>query len=540
MKKRAQSIERQVLVFTVATCGAVLLTVGGILFYHHLAQTRERLGKSLATTAQIIAANASVSLAFRNESEAADILAALKNDPLVVSAALYDQTGRRFVTYGEAPEIAPPLAGRGLGYDIAQIPVVYRSDNYGQLLIMTDNRSELHRTALTWAVVYLAALIVVGLLAAALAARFRRAVAAPLVELARTAADVAARRDYSVRARAGGTAEIDALASMINTMLAEVGRRDAELARQLTALNKEIRERELAEASLRQNQRELLRLSHAAGMAEVAAGVLHNIGNALNSINVSTELLSTQLHARALASARALRDFFQAPPPKAAPVFSSHPDGADVQAFAGSVSAHIASQLDHAEREFSSLRTGVAHLKDIVARQQTLAKSPRHRETFDIRDAIREALLIDKTEDHLPSGALILDAPEAPPALVYADRNSVVQILINLLANARAAIQTAAPASPRLEVRVGAPHGNHLSITVTDNGVGIAREQLFSIFNYGFTTKAGGHGFGLHNSANTARLLGGSLSVHSQGSGLGATFTLSLPSHPPASSVHDA
>jgi signal transduction histidine kinase len=70
---------------------------------------------------------------------------------------------------------------------------------------------------------------------------------------------------------------------------------------------------------------------------------------------------------------------------------------------------------------------------------------------------------------------------------------------------------------------------DRVKISVMDNGVGISQNNLTRIFNHGFTTKKDGHGFGLHSGALAAREMGGSLNVHSDGSGQGATFTLELP-----------
>ncbi len=536
MPARLPSIRRQVLVFTSTVSLVVLLTTGGVLLYHHIGQTRARLAESLRAVAQMTAANASAALAFRYAADATDVLASLRHDPLIVSAVLYDQQGLPFVSYG-AP--VPPLGPDALSTSETSqlVEVRHNNETYGRLLIITDNRAELRRTALTWAGVYGGAVLLTTLLAYVLSILFQRAVATPLATLARTAEAVTRRSDYTVRAIPGGPAEVAALAEAFNTMLAEIGRRDAELARQLTALDKEMHEREAAEASLRQSTRELLRLSHEAGMAEVATGVLHNIGNALNSINVSAELLADHLRNRAGLTLATLRDFFRAPPPKAAPVFAAHAGGPEVLAFASTLSAHAAEHLAAADQELTGLRTGVAHLKDIVARQQALAKSVRHSEPFDLGEALEEALLLDKTSGHASAAPLRLEFSCEGDARVYADRTAVVQILVNLLANARAAV--AHSSSPAIRVRIGPPSASHLAITITDNGVGIAPDQLISIFSYGFTTKAGGHGFGLHNAANTARLLGGGLRVHSDGPGHGATFTLELPCHPP-SSDHDA
>jgi C4-dicarboxylate-specific signal transduction histidine kinase len=66
-------------------------------------------------------------------------------------------------------------------------------------------------------------------------------------------------------------------------------------------------------------------------------------------------------------------------------------------------------------------------------------------------------------------------------------------------------------------------------LSVRDNGSGIRSENLTKIFHHGFTTKATGHGFGLHSAANAAKAMKGSLSVQSEGPDRGATFTLELP-----------
>ena len=83
------------------------------------------------------------------------------------------------------------------------------------------------------------------------------------------------------------------------------------------------------------------------------------------------------------------------------------------------------------------------------------------------------------------------------------------------------------PAAPRRELRVGGQEG--VRVSVTDNGVGIAPDHLTKIFNHGFTTRQDGNGFGLHNSANHAHMIGGVLTAHSAGPGQGATFDLDLP-----------
>jgi C4-dicarboxylate-specific signal transduction histidine kinase len=117
-----------------------------------------------------------------------------------------------------------------------------------------------------------------------------------------------------------------------------------------------------------------------------------------------------------------------------------------------------------------------------------------------------------------------------PVAMV--DRHKVLQILVNLMRNSKYAIDQQAPAERRLEIQVRRTQAGNAAITVRDNGVGIAPENLTRIFGHGFTTKKDGHGFGLHSGALAAKEMNGSLSVHSDGPGQGAAFTLELPPAP--------
>lgn len=122
---------------------------------------------------------------------------------------------------------------------------------------------------------------------------------------------------------------------------------------------------------------------------------------------------------------------------------------------------------------------------------------------------------------------MVRDCPAEPVELV-ADRHMLIQIITNLLSNARHAVMGGRAPHKRIAVRM------HLSaqravLEIEDNGCGIAAEHVARIFTHGFTTKADGHGFGLHSAACAATDMGGSLSAHSDGPGEGARFTLDLP-----------
>ncbi len=115
-----------------------------------------------------------------------------------------------------------------------------------------------------------------------------------------------------------------------------------------------------------------------------------------------------------------------------------------------------------------------------------------------------------------------------PP--VYAERGKVLQILVNLVSNAKYACDNGSRPEKVITLRVSSGTPGLVHFVVQDNGVGIPAENLTRIFQHGFTTKATGHGFGLHSSALAAREMKGTLTVASDGPGTGATFVLELPS----------
>jgi C4-dicarboxylate-specific signal transduction histidine kinase len=116
--------------------------------------------------------------------------------------------------------------------------------------------------------------------------------------------------------------------------------------------------------------------------------------------------------------------------------------------------------------------------------------------------------------------------------LVTVDKHRVLQILVNLVTNAREAMDENPESDGIVRVTVWTDDEATFTFSVSDSGAGIDTQHLASIFTHGFTTKKQGHGFGLHSSANAARELEGSLSVASAGSGQGATFHLTLLRRP--------
>jgi C4-dicarboxylate-specific signal transduction histidine kinase len=106
--------------------------------------------------------------------------------------------------------------------------------------------------------------------------------------------------------------------------------------------------------------------------------------------------------------------------------------------------------------------------------------------------------------------------------------HKIIQILVNLIGNVHDACRESSVPEKRITLGT-VTNGEFVRITVSDNRVGVPPENLVPIFSSGFTTKKNGHGFGLHSGAIAAKQMGGSLSVRSDGPGLGAVFTLEIP-----------
>jgi signal transduction histidine kinase len=285
-------------------------------------------------------------------------------------------------------------------------------------------------------------------------------------------------------------------------------------------------------AKLSEAQSQLVRLSRQAGMAEVATGVLHNVGNALNSVNVSAELLLEAVQSSqiaGLAKACALLEKNRQDLPG---FFSTGSDGEKLVAYLQGLSECLAEERGEFLAELKSMYTGVDHVKTIISRQQSLAKSLCVTESFEPCRLFEEALSFSRYALEQDGIEIVRTYDEG--ITLSGDRNKLMQILLNLLSNARHAIRAAlrSGALDRGEGRLRAVvlrDGDRVHLSVEDNGVGIPQDDLQRIFVHGFTTKPDGHGFGLHSSSLAATELGGQIDVHSDGAGKGARFTILLP-----------
>lgn len=297
--------------------------------------------------------------------------------------------------------------------------------------------------------------------------------------------------------------------------------------RQFVAIRKDITARKQAEAEMVAVSRQLAEQSRQAGMAEVATSVLHNVGNVLNSVNISAGLVASQIRKTPTADLARVVALLREQGANLGAFFTQDPRGPKVPDFLATLTDHFAHQRERQLEEIGLLQKNIEHIKNIVARQQSHAKVSGVNEKISPGELIEDALHINVHSLQARGIELRREIPPDLP-LVCVDKQKVLQVLVNLIGNARQACEASGHLPRRVTVRA-ASENDRVLVTVADNGVGIAAENLAHIFNYGFTTKTGGHGFGLHSGANAAKEMGGRLLVHSEGVGRGAAFTLELP-----------
>jgi signal transduction histidine kinase len=254
------------------------------------------------------------------------------------------------------------------------------------------------------------------------------------------------------------------------------------------------------------------------------------VGNVLTSVNVSATVVSDSLRRSRVVGLQKVVTLMEE---KAAdlPAFMASERGKHLPVYLAQLCAQLQADQETCVRELELLRSHIEHIRDIVTMQQTYAKTSAIKDVVHLSELIEDSLRLNlgALSRH---GVQIVREFEPLPQLRI-EKHKVLQVLVNLISNAKYASDGVTGKDKQIILRIARDaEAERARISVTDNGVGIPRENLTRIFNHGFTTRASGHGFGLHSSALAAREMGGSLSVRSDGPGTGATFILELPLDP--------
>ncbi len=309
-------------------------------------------------------------------------------------------------------------------------------------------------------------------------------------------------------------------------------RAQTELECQKATLEKEIEERKRMEKEVERANRQLLDASRRVGQAEVASGVLHNVGNVLNSVNVSTTVISTRLRQMQVANLAKAAQLLQDHAGDLGQFLTSDQRGSKLPVYLGKLARHLGREQDELVAELKELADNVEHIKEIVSMQQAYASVSGVMEKVIVPELVEGALNMESGACSRLHISLVRDFEEVPSLIV--DRHKVLQILINILQNATFACEAGGRPDKKIIVRIHRRVPDRVTIEIADNGIGIPPENLTRIFSHGFTTRENGHGFGLHSAALAAKQMGGTLAARSDGSGKGATFVLELPFKPAA------
>lgn len=285
-------------------------------------------------------------------------------------------------------------------------------------------------------------------------------------------------------------------------------------------------ERKRAEKERQELNDQLIGTARQAGMAEIATGVLHNVGNVLNSVNVTTTLLRDEAQRSRVSRVRDLANLLREQS-DLGNFFAADPRGIKLPEYLSKLADQLIEENTNSKAELDALTNHVSHIKSIIATQQSIASTSGLIQPCHFAEIVDEAIKFQGASIERHGIRVARDYAELPELML--DRQKIMQIVVNLIKNAKEAIRDSGHQDGCIAVTLRQSSAETVAIAVRDTGVGIAPEVIERIFAHGFTTKKDGHGFGLHSCANFATEMGGNLRLASDGVGHGATFTLELP-----------
>jgi C4-dicarboxylate-specific signal transduction histidine kinase len=318
------------------------------------------------------------------------------------------------------------------------------------------------------------------------------------------------------------------LESPVREQTSELLKANEDLQQTAATLKAEIEQRKEVQAQNEKTHVELLKVSRAAGMSEVATGVLHNVGNVLNSINISASIVAEHLNDFNISNIARAANLMRDHADDIGNFMANDPKGKQLPDYLAKLATHLSTEQSLLVKEIGFVKMKIEHIKEIVAAQQNYGKVVGLEERVKIEDLIEDVFRIHASELAQHDVKVRHEYQPGLPEILL-DKHKVLQILLNLLSNAKHSLVDSGQKEKRVTVRV-TNGDDRVRIAMIDNGVGIPPGNLRKIFNHGFTTrKSGGHGFGLHSGALAAKEMGGALAAQSNGPGQGATFTLEIP-----------
>jgi len=489
MPLRNIPIRQKLIIVILLTSGAVLLLTCSAFITYEIITLHRGMLQGYMTRAKIIAANSTASLAFQNETDAAEVLGALRTDQRVIAACVYDGNGKIFARYpvnaqaGAFPA-APGESGFRSGHLDVFCPVVQGERRLGTVYVqaeLTDLAEHYHAYALLSAVIIAASLLLAYLLSRML----QKQVSVPILALAETAQAVSNKRDFSIRAEKMSSDELGSLTDAFNQMLAEIQNQDKAIKKLNAGLEQRIFERtaelELTNQEVQEANQKLQELDKL--KTDFFANVSHELRTPLTLILAPVEAL--------LAA----------------------PEGSALRRETLQIVHNNASRL-------LQMVNGLLDFSKVAAK-----KMEAKREPLNILDLTRSIAWDFKGLMKQKNIELALSLNAGHP-VVEMDRYLYERILFNLLSNA----VKFTPKDGQISVDLYAIDDG-LTLTVTDTGIGISEEDqknLFEKFHQvegSATRRFEGTGLGLAMCKEFAQLLGGTVMIQS-GAGKGSAFTM--------------
>jgi signal transduction histidine kinase len=263
----------------------------------------------------------------------------------------------------------------------------------------------------------------------------------------------------------------------------------------------------------------------------VASSVLHNVGNVLNSVNVSASLIRDHLGKLSASNLEQAAQMIREHADDLGRFLTADEKGRHFPRYLSEVSQYLSNEQEYLLNEINGLAQNVEHINEIVAMQQNYASVSGAHEKAAVSEVVENGITMNAGAFSRHGINLIREYEPVDDLTV--DKHKTLQILVNILRNAKYACDEGGSSGKQVIVRIKRAGTGGVRIEIADNGAGIPPENLTRIFSHGFTTRKHGHGFGLHSSALAAKEMGGSLTVRSEGVGQGATFVLELPLSPP-------
>lgn len=291
---------------------------------------------------------------------------------------------------------------------------------------------------------------------------------------------------------------------------------------------RDITRRKETEARLAAAQHQLVDAAHKSGMAEIAIGVLHNVGNILNSVMLSGEEIARVAKNSKVAGLNKANELLRGNVHDLGNFFTTNDKGKMLPQYYEKIGLALNEESKSINSEATKLNEKLAMIKDVIATQQVYARADAYTEQLDVVPVIEDALRVQEESLRKLGVKVRKDFKITPLCVVH--KSKLLQVLTNLIKNAKEATMENDELNriQEIVIETGRSESGDVFIRVTDNGCGITAENLQRIFNHGFTTKQNGHGFGLHTSALAMTEMGGALRAHSDGTGCGASFTLIL------------